>query len=1161
MSGDAEVSAPRRGSTGGEALPDGAVTLLLTDLVFTTGAWETEPDQMAVAVARHDELTAEVVGARGGVVIKNRRHGDAPVSVFRRPSDAAGAAADLQRAVAAEEWPTSAPPQMRVALHTVDAQLDGDVFATAVNWAARLRSFAEGGEIVCSQATAALIADALPVRVVPRDHGPREPEDISRPERVFSIDVPGTPVVGTQPPRGSVTDSKPFVGRTREVDRARRCAQAAISGDGGALLIVGEAGIGKTRLAERAVEHAASLGARVVWGRCVEEEGAPPFWPWRQILDRCVAGGDRDALVASVGSAAADLAAIVPSLGVGGEPPAAEDAATARFRLFEAVTALLRAVAGDTGLVVVLDDLHWADPSSALLLAHLGPQLAGCPILLVGTCRDQEVDPGGPVAGVLAALGREPGTVRLALRGLTEVEIADQLQALFGRHFEPAVVAGVSRRSGGNPFFVAELGRLLDQDDAIAVSADGWESTVPEGVRALVSRRVDRLFPAARRLASVAAILRAQVDVSLASEVAGMAVDDALDAIGESVMAGILAPIPGTAKYRFTHDLVRETLQLEVGAAERARLHLRCAEILERSGGADPARIAHHRLAAWPLGDGRAALDAAVGAARAASAQLAVEDAARLYRDALAILGSTLTPEERMRLLLESAAAHRLANDVDTATRCCEELADLASRRGDAELLAAAALALEGLIGFPRRTTVGSWCSAALAALPNGDSPTRARLLAELATAAELAGDSETALQASADALAMADRLGDARAQMSALRARQTARSGPDGNAERLALADRMLGLAAGAAQPDAAMWGHLWRFDALMQTGRVDDADAELDRLARSVDWRRVPLARWHLTRSRAAVHLARGRFNEALLAADEVEGPWGVRVVRMMTSICTGREMGLTAGVDAIPTDRPDTWIKLALAGATRWNLAFGRRAEAVALYERISAMPGGWRPVPFSVLILAAYECEAAAALGDRVGAADAYRALLPYRQLHVTGGAGVIFTGGSAEMALGRAAHFLGDTRAAVAHLQAAVAANDASGLPPLTAEARYHLAKVLAARGRPGDAEEALRVARASEATAVRLGMAPLLAGVRQLIDALRGGGPSAPLTRREGEVADLVAAGRSNREIALLTHISERTAENHVQHILVKLGFANRAQIAAWVAGRRGPSD
>ena len=466
------------------------------------------------------------------------------------------------------------------------------------------------------------------------------------------------------------------------------------------------------------------------------------------------------------------------------------------------------------------------------------------------------------------------------------------------------------------------------------------------------------------------------------------------------------------------------------------------------------------------------------------------------------------------------------------------------------------ALAMEGFTD-PAWVTLGKQlCDEALAGLPADDSPLRARLLARRAAEATYQWEPEAG-PLSEQALAMAERTGDPQALRSALRPRQQARGGPNGVLNRVQLGTRMLALGVADSDDDAVLWGRLWRVDAFAQLGRINDADAELTLLAPTV---------------------ARLRSPARLASAAQPGGP-GLRArgVRLRPAARRGipparrprtREHADSGGRHAGPAQRDHRTGRVAGALARRfplvtalwhghaslWHLTLGRRDEARRYYQPGDAFD---RVPGIRYLITYASLAELAAAFGDRETAGQVHRSLLPYADLFVCSGAGLTMIDGSARRYLGLTAGALGRLDEAVRHLREAVAANEREGLAACAALATADLARVLVRRARTGDRSEAAALAVSAAAAAERLGMLPLLRDARDLGAALDGSSSAGPLTRREREIAGLIARGLTNRQIAAALHISERTAENHVQHILAKLGLHTRTQIAAWTAARK----
>jgi DNA-binding CsgD family transcriptional regulator len=817
---------------------------------------------------------------------------------------------------------------------------------------------------------------------------------------------------------------------------------------------------------------------------------------------------------------------------------------------------------------LVIDDLHWADRSSALLLTHVGRDLPGSRILVVAAYRDLEITRDSPAASALAALNRERGIVQVQLTGLAEVEVADQLEAIHGRSFDIDLIAAVARRSRGNPFFVAEIGRLLDQAArAGQIESSHWEQAVPVGARALITRRLDRLGLGARDFLRTAAVAGAAIDAATVAAACASTPEQVLDQLDAAADAGLIST--GRGATEFSHALVRDTLIAEVPPSRRVRIHGRIAEHIEATfrGELDrhSASLAQHWLSALPAADARRAVSWAERAAANAMAALAYEEAARLYGRGLAAMGyGRFDSQDRCRLLTGQAEAAFKSGDVNSAIASASAAVSEARQSGDPLTMTAVAVCLEGVTDTAWARTVVRFSKEALGRLGDDELEARARLVATLASQCSILEGPGRAGPLSEHAMELAEQAGTPAAQISALRARQMARADPDGVHDRLDAAQRMLVLAGQIDDPWAEVWGRLWRIDAQCQLGELGAAEADLAGLGDATGLLRQPVADWHLARTSCAIALGRGRFADAGHHLEQMaRAGRGLDVRGRQMQAGAGSKLAaltgdcryepfvamLEARGDAIQASGMMADINLALLYAARGDMA---RAESH--YQKL----GPWQSfqVPHFVALAACNErARAAALLGDVEGAAIAYDRLRPWARFFAVGGSGVVSLAGSAELALGCLAASMGKTDTAVRHMRAAIGANHRAGMPPFEAEARYELAKVLASR--PGrNSSEALVLAADAADAAARLGMEPLRAKARHLVDSLRqpaGDSRPAGLTRREQEIAGLVARGLTNRQIAEVLHIAERTAENHVQHILAKLSFQTRSQIAAWV--------
>ncbi|RAU92899.1 regulator [Mycobacterium colombiense] len=660
-----------------------AVTFLLTDIEGSTAAWEADADAMAVALARHDELVEQVVTSRGGRLIKTRGEGDATFSVFDRPSAAASAAVELQDAIAHEPWASPDPIRVRMALHTGEVELrDGDYFGRAVNRVARLRSLAEGGQILCSGATAELVIDTLADDVLLTDLGMRQLKNLARPEHVFELRMEN----GVAQPESHTVEAAPlerpdlpavlvgpgpFVGRGRELEGLLSAWQTALAGGVRTVLVAGEPGVGKTRLAGEWSQRAYELGAIVLYGRCDEDLGAP-YQPFAEALRSLVPCMGPDRLrglrgVEALLSIVPGLADVVPDL----VRPAHSDPDTERYALFDAVVALLETASTSAPVLLVLDDLHWAAKPTLLLLRHLLRFGDHARVQIVGTYRSTDLDRAHPLAATLADLHRDGTANRLSLGGLDEDDVTAYVAEV--GYDDEELAHALASVTGGNPFFLIEALRHVDESGGV------WDqSTLPQGVREAVSRRLSRLPIETNKALAAAAVIGSRFALELVEQVVGT---DLVDAFDEARQAGIVIEEPG-GFYRFNHAIVRQSLLAELASVRRMRLHQRIATTLEASPGADDellAELAHHYFECAWAGNAAKAVFYCRRAADQAMARLAYEGAADLYHRALHALEEIDDElpdrdDQTVELLVARCEALLAAGDVASAAGAISQL-------------------------------------------------------------------------------------------------------------------------------------------------------------------------------------------------------------------------------------------------------------------------------------------------------------------------------------------------------------------------------------------------------------------------------------------------------------------------------------------------------
>jgi class 3 adenylate cyclase/tetratricopeptide (TPR) repeat protein len=1057
------------------------VTFLLTDIEGSTGLWETHRTTMGAALARHEALIADAVGSNGGHLIKARGEGDSTLSVFERASDAVAAAVALQGALVAEAWPDGLDLPTRVSLHTGEAELrDGDYYGPALNRAARLRSLARGGQVLLSRATADLVADELPVGVTLTDVGGHRLKGLSRPEHVFALLHPATGAPPT--PLAPATEARVesvFVGREAELGRLDAGLEDALAGRGRLVLVAGEAGIGKTRIAEQLAARARARGARAVWGRCFEGEAAPAYWPWIQLLRAHAATRPAAALRAELGPGAGEVAQLLPEVAEvvpDLEPPPSLDPETARFRLFDAVASFLRRAARDTGLVVVLDDLHWADRSSLLLLEFVARVLAGSRLLLVGTYRDVEVSRRHPLNDTLAELVRQPVTSRLALRGLSEAEVARCIAVVTGTEPAPTVVAAVHGQSEGNPFFVSEIARLLISEGRLDPGGQ-LDLIIPEGVREVIDRRRNRLTERCNGVLAVAAVEGRDFDLNVVCQAAGLAAAEVLETLDEAVDAHLVTEAgPGPGRYRFAHALVREVVHAGLRATERARLHHRVGEAIERHAQADLdarlAELAYHFLQSATIGDADKAVEYASRAGKLALDLRAYEEAAGHLEGALQALELIPAGDQHRRgeLLLVLGKAQRAAGDLVAARASYERAAAVAERIGAAELLARAALGLgvEFTVGVVDDVEI-RLLEEALTALGDADSPLRARVLARLAKALLWTREEDRRAALSEQAVQVARRVGEPGTLAAVLHDRHMAIWGFANAEERLDITGEAIQLAERCGDRDLAVRARASRIANLLELGDMPALEAEIDRHDQETAKLRQLQYRWHIPLLRASQAAIAGRFAEAEQLAEE-----GLAVGRRAQHqggalFHLGMVIAIHFGQGRFPevvdvlreTDRRYPSLAVWRCGVAYALVEAGRDDEALVEYERQVKNEFALVPRDHLWTTCMAFLALTCAALQDARRAGRLYELLLPYARYNnrmTRIGIG----------SLGPMAHYLGllaATRgrwdAAAGHLQAAMEMSARMSAPVFLANSRYHHARALL--GTPGREGESTRL--------------------------------------------------------------------------------------------------
>lgn len=977
-----------------------------------------------------------------------------------------------------------------------------------------------------------------------------------------------------------LTPAFPFAGRSRELAALRALLPRAEGEGRRAALVAGEPGSGKSRLVRELAHETAREEALVLYGSC-DAVVRTAYGPVVEALEHLVRQqqelGLRDALQAG-GPELVRLLPDLPAL-VGELPPRPavdRDPDTERHRLHSAVVDLLTAAGARVPVLLVLEDVHWADASTLLLVRHLVRAGADARLLLVATFRDAEADVPAELSETLVDVRRTEGVVRMRLGGLSGEEVAEFVRLAAGVEAAAAeVTSALGDLTAGNALFVTELWRELLDSDAVEVGGGGvrlvrpvGEIGTPQTVREVVDQRLSRLGAATSGLLEVAAVAGSEFELDVVRRASQLGEGQLLDAVDEATRSGLLveSPAHGLA-YRFAHELVRRAVSDRVSAPRRADIHLRVAEAIEQMPATGEARarlaaLAHHYAQAAAAGGGERAVAYNLLAAQSAASSLAFEEAIGHLRTALH-LGVT-DPGERASTQLElGAASHRAGRAVE-ALAAYAKAARLARSLGDAELLAHAAVGFEEACWRPGIHDAGSieLLVEAAAAIGERDTPLRIRLLGGLARALDFVGRYEPGAAAREEAIRIARQRGNRAALGWVLSAAYWSRGvHSDGEINAMLTEAVEIGEELGDVEihTDALAW-LVPSFVALC------DHEAARQALERTFEAARRTSQPFYL---HVAEHYAsalalcdgdlagaeaaalRSREWSQLLAGRDASGVHGIQMFGIR------REQGRLAELAPVIRVLADD------DGGGAWGpglvtvlAELGMEPEARRRLARLTADDlGAFRASLW--LASAVYLADACTLLGDERLA----EMLLPELEGHAGRNVQIghlVACYGAADRYLGMLAATLGEWERAEEWFQAALDLNRALGARTWLAHTAYEYARMLLARAAPGDRPAAAALLGDALGLATEIGMTALAARATALGAAVEPA-PAYPdgLSGREVEILQLVARGLSNREIGAGLHISEHTAANHVRAILRKTGCANRTEAAAY-AHRRG---
>ncbi|MET9343371.1 BTAD domain-containing putative transcriptional regulator [Nonomuraea sp. NPDC003804] len=825
--------------------------------------------------------------------------------------------------------------------------------------------------------------------------------------------VPVGPVpVGPVPAGTLVRDG--LVARQEQLQRVGERLAEARRGRGGVLLVSGEAGIGKTSLAEAVADETDALGLAVAWGRCAEDTGAPAFWPWLQVL--------RD-----LGEEAADALGALSGVTArrDGDPGAA---------LFELHERVVHALGSVGPVLVVLEDLHWADASSLRLLAFAAGALHRTSVLVLATMRPE---PGGDpdqLRDTLAALARERGTERLALPPFTREDV---LTYLTGRGLPDPRLAGVLfDRTAGNPFYLGELIRLLGSEHRLDAASLG----VPAGVREVIGRRVARLPEQTRALLGSAAVLGREVSLDALEAVSGTPAEEVMALLEPAVATGLLVEVPDGFDYRFSHALVRDALYADLSRVRKAQLHLRAGLALETLPGVEVSVLAHHFVMASRAGGAAQAVDYAVRAAGQAASRCAYAEAVTWWAKALTALGPA-DPARRCALLVGHGEALRVVGDLSGARSALEEAITLAARIGDRATLIEAVKVFGGLSVWNWRHygEVDATMIALLESLvaePLGDAE-RATVLGNLGLELYYSPRRAEGERLAEEGVRVARRTGDPGLLARSLNNYLVAAWVPEREEQRRQAVEEMLSL---PLDPPTEAVARVFRMAHLLRAGELAAWERDLSRCRWLVDELKRPELTGMARIAEAAGHNLRGHWERAeVLAAEftallEGIGMWAVDYPGLITLYTCRRGQGRVAEIaDRLISRAHDPGLVPLRPVAVLAALDVGDTALARRLLERWgSEVREDW-----ATEFLTVVWGHVAARLRAPDPAAH-YRRLAPYAERLVVSGMGGA-AWGSMHMVLAELAGATGDRDLARRHARRARETHARLGLAYWTSE--------------------------------------------------------------------------------------------------------------------------
>lgn len=932
------------------------------------------------------------------------------------------------------------------------------------------------------------------------------------------------------PERGAPPgDGFAISGRDVELRLISEAFAEADRGRGRAFLISGEPGIGKTTLCEAAVELGEREGFRTFWGAAWESGGAPALWPWVQVLRDITASSAAEKVLERLpGSQRATLARLVPEISLDEVQQPDIETEQARFAMFDAVARLLRITADEAPMAIVLDDMHAADVASVLLLRFVARDIRGMRAVVMANYRESEARARTEVWDALRDSARD--ATPLPLEGLGSDDLSEIIESTLGMKPSDALLTAIHELTGGNPFYVDEIIRLLQRDGSIEQRIDLTRSVlpVPDSVSATVLRRIAPLPEEVKNVLQVASVLGREFDDDVVAAVSERSIDAvraALDvARAEDV---VVRHATASHRYLFAHALFRESLYDALTEQQRSLFHLQIAEILEARmdpSGSSVAEVAHHYLAAGDLADLRKTFDHAVAAGRRAREMLAFEDAAGFFgRASLLSEEIQASAEEEGEVFVALGDALLRSGKIPEGKEVLERAIEHARTTGAGSVLVSAVLTvgylpIEGGVVDRRLIQLSR---EALELLGSDDDVIRARLMARMAGEYMFVRDEREIREREElvrESISLARRAGSKRDVAHLLRFGFSLLS-PDTSEECFDMANEILDLGGELDDPEFLYSGHLRRVTYFLEFGQASELFQGIDAMSAAARKVRHPVAMWGSAAVRAMYAIMRGDFEtgereaaEALEVGSEFPNALGANI---MQSYLMRWERDVPA--DLLPIlqiggeQRPgirDAWKSAEVGLLARVGRTEEARSGLAELVDRVASAPK-------NSLWLSLYSAfgMAVSLLDDVRGAEVAYDALLPYQErVSHTPMGGPVLCWGAISLTLAQCARVLERWDDAIDHFEAALEMHARLGARPYLARTQLDFARALFESDRALD--RAKNLLRESEMIGRELGLDALVADVEEVakLDPGRAKGTARAEAPSEG-TASLVQEG------------------------------------------------